>query len=206
MNSIVGLVLTSDNAHFGKVEASNELLYYYDKYEVQTIWEENTEWVFKWTNEDVSCRCYDDRKEWDATGYASYDFDKFNNKYTVSNEIELGLWGGLTVYKVKGDKLYKYITTGHRWYEREEGSYRVAGYMVVGDMYERDTTKNVQTKEKGKLLTANLKAIDKTYPNDGIHSDGFWYVKKGIVNNLPTVSLSTSNNQLLLGVLRLFLY
>jgi hypothetical protein len=43
----------------------------------------------------------------------------------------------------------------------------------------------------------NVIAPDGTYPNDGRHSDGYWYVKGSIANTAPTITLSTTNNQTL---------
>jgi len=46
------------------------------------------------------------------------------------------------------------------------------------------------------LNTSNIIALDGTYPNDGIHTDGYWYIKKGIANQTPTISItSPSQNE-----------
>ncbi|OHW62157.1 hypothetical protein EUAN_12260 [Andreesenia angusta] len=41
---------------------------------------------------------------------------------------------------------------------------------------------------KAGLVTSNIIAEDGTYPEDGRHTDGFWYVKGILVNTIPTVS------------------
>lgn len=49
---------------------------------------------------------------------------------------------------------------------------------------------NIYTKStnyiKGSLSLSNIQAEDGTYPIDGHHTDGHWYVRKGVVNTAPT--------------------
>ncbi|SCY17764.1 OmpL47-type beta-barrel domain-containing protein [Alkaliphilus peptidifermentans] len=43
---------------------------------------------------------------------------------------------------------------------------------------------------KGTLNTSNVIAREYSLPNDGIHWDGFWYVKKSIANMIPTITIN----------------
>ncbi|MGE7021982.1 Ig-like domain-containing protein [Solibacillus cecembensis] len=40
---------------------------------------------------------------------------------------------------------------------------------------------------RGSIIQADIQVEDGTYPNDGRHGDGFWYVRKGVVNTAPTI-------------------
>ncbi|MFJ7891285.1 Ig-like domain-containing protein [Lysinibacillus xylanilyticus] len=54
------------------------------------------------------------------------------------------------------------------------------------------------TYSKGALVQTNIAAEEGTYPVDGRHTDGYWYVKGAKANTAPTVTLvSPSNNQTL---------
>jgi hypothetical protein len=43
---------------------------------------------------------------------------------------------------------------------------------------------------KGPIVVSNIAAPDGTYPDNGIHTDGYWYVKKGLADNIPTTNYS----------------
>lgn len=44
---------------------------------------------------------------------------------------------------------------------------------------------------KGSLVQSNITAEDGTYPANGRHTDGFWYVRKGVTNQNPVITPST---------------
>lgn len=49
---------------------------------------------------------------------------------------------------------------------------------------------------KGSLVEQNIKAADNAYPDNGIHTDGYWYIKTGLVQNIiPTIYIFTSGNK-----------
>ena len=48
---------------------------------------------------------------------------------------------------------------------------------------------------QGALIKTNIVAPDGTYPDNGLFSDGYWYVKKGIANQNPTITPSTQGNE-----------
>lgn len=47
---------------------------------------------------------------------------------------------------------------------------------------------------RGSLLQSNIVAEDGTYPTNGKHTDGYWYVRGALANNLPIISLNVANN------------
>lgn len=49
---------------------------------------------------------------------------------------------------------------------------------------------------KGDMIQSKLVRPD-TYPVNGRHTDGFWYVRKGEANKAPTLTLDTTNNRTL---------
>src|SRR5690606_32602654 len=61
------------------------------------------------------------------------------------------------------------------------------------DEYIYEPSKNTTVTEKGSLTQSNIVAVDGTYPDDGVHTDGYWYVKKGLTSNSPVLTLSNAN-------------
>ncbi|MBA9086490.1 hypothetical protein FHR92_002968 [Fontibacillus solani] len=49
-------------------------------------------------------------------------------------------------------------------------------------------------KSRGTLVQSKISAPDGTYPSDGVHSDGFWYVRGAVSNYSPTLAITTSGN------------
>jgi len=48
---------------------------------------------------------------------------------------------------------------------------------------------NLSDWKKGTILQQNIVAVNGTYPTDGRHTDGYWYIKKAVVNNSPSITL-----------------
>lgn len=59
--------------------------------------------------------------------------------------------------------------------------------VLTSDSSYTKLSKVVSVEEKG-LLQGSVIAEDGTYPVNGKHTDGFWYVRKGLANSAPTVS------------------
>lgn len=51
-----------------------------------------------------------------------------------------------------------------------------------------------KTLAKGTLVQSGIVAEDGTYPTNGKHTDGYWYVRETAVNNAPIVTLNTADN------------
>ncbi|OXS74928.1 hypothetical protein B1B04_08550 [Lysinibacillus sp. KCTC 33748] len=72
-----------------------------------------------------------------------------------------------------------------------ENQYHITMYKMTPTLYSWSYV-------KGELVQANVVAEEGTYPTDGRHTDGYWYVKGTKANTAPTVTLvSPSNNQTL---------
>ncbi|MEK4247088.1 hypothetical protein MKZ20_17465 [Psychrobacillus sp. FSL K6-2684] len=50
-------------------------------------------------------------------------------------------------------------------------------------------------KQRGTLNMSNIIAESGFYPDNGVHTDGFWYVKKSTTNLAPTITLNTTDNR-----------
>lgn len=114
----------------------------------------------------------------------SYSFDRVNNKYTLGPA-----WGydggpvniGSIVYSLSGNFLYRHSA--------KEYTYDPTVTVPVNTIY-KDATKNTSTiidYLKGSLVQSNISAEDGTYPANGRHTDGYWYVKGAVVNTAPTM-------------------
>ena len=115
--------------------------------------------------------------------YSGYTFDRTQNKYTCTGSY--GKRDGESGYRCVSGKLYYYL-----------GYYDVSNppsMIPKWDEYIYEPSKNTTVTEKGSLTQSNILAVDGTYPDDGVHTDGYWYVKKGLTSNSPVLTLSNAN-------------
>lgn len=117
-------------------------------------------------------------------GAKSYTFDKKTNKVTLSGQwlTNEPISAGSEMFELVGqnrDQLIRYVAqssspnAGPRW----------------GDKYliNLPSNKSEVVYSQGTLAQSNVQAEDGTYPANGRHTDGFWYVKKGVANTAPTI-------------------
>lgn len=149
--------------------------YYYDKFTAieNKLYNDDA----PWTNSSATIGPF--------SSYAkSYSFDRVNNKYTLGPA-----WGydggpvniGSIVYSLSGNFLYRHSA--------KEYTYDPTVTVPVNTIY-KDATKNTSTiidYSKGSLVQSNISAEDGTYPANGRHTDGYWYVKGAVVNTAPTM-------------------
>lgn len=129
-----------------------------------------------------------------------YYYDKFNVvDQQVVKESYVGassVTNGYPSYQINGTLFYstgnyEYHTLGNlpvgrQIYESSNGSNSIMRYSFV-------TVNNVESYRltvapepaKGTLLQSNITAEDGTYPANGKHTDGYWYVKGAAVGPLP---------------------
>ena len=50
-------------------------------------------------------------------------------------------------------------------------------------------TKQAEIYNRGSLVSTNMVAENGTYPVDGRHSDGYWYIRKGLAWTPPAISV-----------------
>lgn len=147
------------------------VLYYYDKFTaISNTYPITQEYAEQWTSETYSNQNYQ------ASGYNSYTFDKSTGKFATSGSYVTiqGSFNAGTVYSVSGNTLHRFVA-------------RLSETMLSESSC---TAKLVQTGgggtyyTKGSLVQSDIIAEDGTYPANGRHSDGNWYVKKTAVGPL----------------------
>lgn len=146
--------------------------YYYEKFTAIENKQYNDD--APWTNSSATIGPF--------SSYAkSYSFDRVNNKYTLGPA-----WGydggpvniGSIVYSLSGNFLYRHSA--------KEYTYDPTVTVPVNTVY-KDASKNTSSiidYSKGSLVQSNIVAEDGTYPSNGRHSDGYWYVKGAAVGPL----------------------
>jgi hypothetical protein len=101
-----------------------------------------------------------------STGYAlAGTIDPVNLRFDFYTSIYI--LSGLTVYRYdRGSYLYAWPANG--W-----GDYSFTAYTK--------TCTSGQVYTQGSLVQSGIQAVNGTYPDNGRHSDGFWYVKGGAI-------------------------
>ena len=161
----------------GTITVNKTPLFYWDKYSVNNtpVYKES-KWNFLGYSEN-SGRFY---------GYNAYTLDKNNGKFSANGkkiDIMNAEWG--SIYWHYGDS--------------NETLYRDDFVSIYGQQHGVNTNSYALTatseivKNKGTLVTANILDIDKTYPDNGIYSDGYWYVKKATTNMPPVITVDNSD-------------
>ncbi|MCT4612278.1 MAG: hypothetical protein N4A47_02790 [Clostridia bacterium] len=95
-------------------------------------------------------------------------------------------------YESNGERSrYRRTNSERHWSDRkDEYVYR---YSYEWYHYDIDFTHGMTPYYyKTSLAQSNLVAMDGDYPNNGRHTDGFWYVKKGIANQPPVVTVTNT--------------
>jgi len=204
------------NGHFlqfGDEAKAATVYYYYDKYTV------STEWYLDTSNEFVPDLA-SSYKIWDAGG-SGYNVRVPANAYykyfdTTTGEVHIGQYG-LDNPRDYKEGIYMYIFRDNTW-AGGESQYHEDRHADPGQSMDRYLIDSVdqyglygqyagytysrQREIKGSLLQSNLIALDGTYPDNGKHTDGYWYVKKGanqvpklyITSPSPNTTISKANN------------
>ncbi|MEK3996666.1 hypothetical protein MKY29_18290 [Psychrobacillus sp. FSL K6-2365] len=127
---------------------------------------------------------YITREGANAAGRVSYFLDPDTGIYTPTGEQR-------TVGLHKSEPIYVNDQFGGLG-NKGLISYAGTGTSLVEFVYSTDIVKG-----RGSLVQSNIAAEDGSYPNDGMHTDGFWYVRGGLANSNPIVTLNTSDNRTL---------
>lgn len=145
----------------------------YSKYNVVTTTKYKNPTGFKYVGQ---------QEVWQQAGA----YDGYKN-YSFSESTGFSVNGNPGPYDMRsGDKskVYRYDYSGTN------------GAWMVYNMYLNEATK-VDEKSQGTLVQSNIIAPYGTYPDNGAHSDGYWYVYQGEDNKAPSVTLSTANSKTL---------
>ena len=185
------------NIHFGKIVLTfmlvgmmilgnvelvkaSELLYYYDVYKLE-------EYDFSYSRGNS----YD---SWVANGqdvYPSFRFDKNTGLFYTEGESFYNSGFGYAGSPYGSRYMSSYSRTGYSvryddWGNKIHGiNYEVRDYIVTSK------------KRKGTYIKTITGTINQ-YPVNGIQG-GYWYVRKGLVNNNPTLSISTPSENSYFG-------
>lgn len=160
-------------------------LYYYDKYNPLYSYSEGP-------REDTTFSGSEPKAN-NGKIFKSYSFDKATGMYGTTGESVLtkdaiGLPGPF--YDVTSNEpgvLKSFISVENDTNDRV--FYRFWKYLP---------SKSIKKLEgRGTLGETNIAAENGTYPTNGLHVDGFWYVRKGLVNQAPTITLATTDNRTL---------
>ncbi|MGE7916340.1 Ig-like domain-containing protein [Lysinibacillus xylanilyticus] len=149
--------------------------YYYDKYAStsSTTWTEGP-WAgpYNW-----SPLAFNDL-------YKNYGFSNTSNSYSVSGVVgdSVPLPIGYKAYKLNGNVLQEF-TIAYQEYGDLSGAKQTVS---MREKKPSDSTPNVSY-GKGALIQSGIQAEDGTYPANGRHTDGYWYVKGAIVNTAPSI-------------------
>lgn len=156
-----------------KIRVDLTPLVYYDKYKVVmgTRYEEG-----EFGSQNTSYGGF-------GTWTTSYSFDPVTGNYYPA---------GNTLPDMK--TYWSYFASGKTLYQ-------MVGYrqtLGVWDYYYRSASAvGYPQQMKGTLVTPNIIELDKTYPDNGIHTDGFWYVKKTTANSFPTTTIDSQPDVIL---------
>lgn len=104
--------------------------------------------------------------------YKNYSF--YNGNYSVSNQIgySVPLSIGDVAYRMSGSTLQRFTI-----YSQDQGNLSGALHNVTKAEKTTSTVTTVPSYNKGSLVQSNITAEEGTYPANGRHSDGYWYVK-----------------------------
>lgn len=147
----------------------------------------------------VSNNLYNDDAPWESIGpsgsqfrykYKGYTLDRATNTYIMTNpwgDVEPVSIGDIAYSKGNLDTLFKDISI--------ENGYSSDNLNCA--THKKVNTKNTftTTYSRGSLVQSNIQADEGTYPTDGRHTDGFWYVRGSRVSQTispPSVFTSPS--------------
>lgn len=138
--------------------------------------------------------------------YDKYSIEKYDFSYTTSTEHECGITHGVLYrdYRFDRDKGLFYVMNkansnamGDRVYNGSElGSrymtrYDITGYNKYGTCFDITEYSVTYKERKGSYIETITGSINQ-YPSNGIYyTDGYWYVRKGLVNNNPIIDITT---------------
>lgn len=164
----------------GKLTVDKTALYYWDKY---TVYNQPTSWALKDDGQLSEPMRYG---LW-FSAYGSYTIENgvvvLKEYYDANAEIH----GGRTMYgKGPDGRIMRYYLTVVQGELQHQVIYSV---QAVPQKIEATG----YTKTRGSLVASNIQDIDKTYPDNGIHTDSYWYVKKATTNMFPVLTVDNSD-------------
>ncbi|OAB30507.1 fibronectin type III domain-containing protein [Paenibacillus macquariensis] len=151
----------------GSLTVDKTALFYWDKYSVKEL----TTYEVKYTSDGSSSNMSS------IYGFSSYSLDSFTGKFTGVGTPSNG-----TALPNTDVSRYTIASDGNSVRLLSLYPDRTVDYTVL-------TTIAKTQKTKGTLIQSNILDLDKTYPDNGIHVDGYWYVKKSNNNLFPLLTV-----------------
>lgn len=172
--------------------------YLYDKYNTLLQYKENASWTYQGM---LGSDTY-------VNGYTSMSFNQATGGYTFRGNLSdpnstssgnyypgMGYWDytkSPSVYRVLpyGFTVYSYRYNPNlslTMYRQGTGYYGEPVWYYY-TMTPRITSYRIRGSS---LVQGGIVAYDGTYPNDGLHTDNYWYMKIGLANTAPTLTLSS---------------
>ncbi|MCW3793792.1 S-layer homology domain-containing protein [Paenibacillus sp. LS1] len=163
----------STATYTGNLTVNTNALYYWDKYSTKNQ-------VSSWSMQEVNRGNYFIDS---FSGYDGYTFDRDKGEFIGTGQYDIyptyPTWAGRGKYNI----YYRGMT------------YNVVTNSGV-DYIRYEIVPAASVKVKDKISEANILDIDKTYPDDGVHSDGFWYIKKSTTNMSPVLVVENSDQMI----------
>ncbi len=134
---------------------------------------------------------------------------RFTEEQAMFGEAVVPAYTGYSVvngqFELEGPTSFEYSMPEEGLYELSEDGSTIFRYSVdFMDDIDFDTLETVATYEVEQTQVVTHKTLEQsglvapagTYPVDGLHTDGFYYIKTGeVVRNVPTLEVSTTDNQ-----------
>ncbi|MEK4372458.1 fibronectin type III domain-containing protein [Paenibacillus sp. FSL R5-0473] len=165
----------STATYTGNLIVNTDSLYYWDKYTTKnqvTSYRESKGTTYKSDIDNIS-------------GYRNYTFNSTTGEFSGVGEYQTAptypTWAGTRLYSIG--------------YLRSMTEYEVTN-LEQTQVTRHEAVANSTNKIKDTLVQSNILDIDKTYPDDGLHTDGFWYIKKSTTNMPPVLSVDNSDQNI----------
>lgn len=138
--------------------------------------------VYYWSKYNtITNSTYSDTAPWQASGDSfkvfvgasnSYTFNPTTNRYSKAGSTYMGgqpVYAGSVAYEGGGSTITRYVA--------KSGGDPSHGLEVTVASKNASNNNGHTSYSKGSLIQSDIQAQEGTYPTDGRHSDGYWYVR-----------------------------
>lgn len=196
------LLITLISVFFTQSYAEEQQLHVYHKYSVKTWWDKSDV-----KGEYESIPIYSNQLEMQSfsdLGGTNSMPNPYTYKYTSYDIVPVKVMGQ-TSYKIEGKNRssinsvgQSYLDVSGEYYKvrsvisikEETGWYHpwVLRYITVAKYGLKINYYYNEYKDKDTFISEVI-APNGTYPSNGLHTDGYWYVDMGVLNNIPSIDL-----------------
>ena len=133
----------------------------------------NVQYTSKKTSDTVAVRQDNFKKIYAGTGYT---FDNGTGIYSLTNAINIGIDD---MSKYRSEKYFMPKSTGSVMYEFMDTDFvNIDGYLYYCCICYEYTSSQSSTSVIGSYISDVTAETENAYPANGIHTDGYWYVKQ----------------------------